>query len=273
MAMESLVRSAGVTPQRPLVLVTGAGVSVASGIPTFRGPRGYWTVGSREYHPQEMATRAAFQAMPREVWRWYLYRRHVCNSAEPNAAHRSAAAIEAVCGDAFAVLTQNVDGLHVRGGCSEERVFEVHGSIDVMRDLESGVRLPLPEHARIRDRGEALSDDLWNLLVNPATGARCRPHVLWFDEAYDEENYRFYSAMGLAAAASLVVVCGTSGAANVPHLAVREALLGGASLIDISPDDNPFRELASRLGDRGLVYDGTAVDGLDELARSLGARP
>src|SRR3954467_12629065 len=59
----------------PVIALTGAGVSAESGIPTFRGKEGYWTVGSREYHPQELATHAAFEAMPWDVWAWYLYRR------------------------------------------------------------------------------------------------------------------------------------------------------------------------------------------------------
>ena len=66
---------------QPVIFLTGAGVSAESGIPTFRGKEGYWTVGSRDYHPQELATHAAFVRMPRDVWAWYLYRRGVCRAA------------------------------------------------------------------------------------------------------------------------------------------------------------------------------------------------
>ena len=73
-----------------IVVLTGAGVSAESGIPTFRGEEGYWQVGSRHYHPQEMATFRAFCDMPDEVWAWYLYRRAVCRATAPNAAHEAA---------------------------------------------------------------------------------------------------------------------------------------------------------------------------------------
>ena len=268
MDVEALVRSVEPSAERPVVLVTGAGMSVASGIPTFRGKEGYWTVGAREYHPQEMATNAAFRQMPREVWRWYLYRRHVCNAAEPNPGHRTCARIEAALGDGFGIVTQNVDGLHVRGGC--RRVFEIHGSIDWMRDLSTGERLPIPDGVGLPDRAAPMTDALWERLVNPSSGARCRPHVLWFDESYDEENYRFDSSMDLAARASLIVVCGTSGAANAPYHAVHMAIDGGAVMVDIGPEENPFRDVARRLGDRGAFFDGGAVEGLARVAAALG---
>ena len=70
-----------------VIALTGAGVSAESGIPTFRGKEGYWTVGAREYHPQELATHEAFTHMPWDVWAWYLYRRGVCRAAQPNTAH------------------------------------------------------------------------------------------------------------------------------------------------------------------------------------------
>ena len=72
-----------------VVSLTGAGISAESGIPTFRGEEGYWTVGARVYQPQELATFGSFEAMPQEVWRWYLYRRAICRAAAPNAAHRA----------------------------------------------------------------------------------------------------------------------------------------------------------------------------------------
>ena len=82
-----------------VVVLTGAGISAESGIPTFRGPEGYWTVGSKEYHPQEMATWAMFTRRPTVVWPWYLYRRAICRAADPNAAHRAVVALERQLGD------------------------------------------------------------------------------------------------------------------------------------------------------------------------------
>src|SRR5512134_3855043 len=95
-----------------IVALTGAGVSAESGIPTFRGKEGYWTIGSQEYHPQELATRQAFRAMPWQVWAWYLYRRGVCLRAQPNAAHHALARLARALPDRLALVTQNVDGLH-----------------------------------------------------------------------------------------------------------------------------------------------------------------
>src|SRR2546426_10737611 len=97
-----------------VIALTGAGVSAESGIPTFRGRDGYWTVGSRDYHPQELATHAAFARMPWDVWAWYLYRRGVCRAAAPNPAHH--ALVRLAAHPRFALVTQNVDGLHRRAG-------------------------------------------------------------------------------------------------------------------------------------------------------------
>ena len=97
-----------------IVVLTGAGISAESGIPTFRGHEGYWVVGSRNYMPEEMATQAMFQRHPEQVWRWYLYRFGVCRNAEPNDAHRALVKLEAAYGDRFRLVTQNIDGLHRR---------------------------------------------------------------------------------------------------------------------------------------------------------------
>ena len=75
---------AGLSGDGPIVALTGAGISAESGIPTFRGPEGYWKIGSKNYQPEELATWSTFSKMPDEVWAWYLYRRGVCRAAEPN---------------------------------------------------------------------------------------------------------------------------------------------------------------------------------------------
>ena len=267
--LRRLLESVRPTPQRPLVVLTGAGISAASGIPTFRGPEGYWTVGSEVFHPQDMATYAAFSQMPREVWRWYLWRRGVCRAADPNPAHEQLVAWERRLGDGFALVTQNVDGLHARAGNTWERTFEVHGSIDRMRDLSTDEVIDIPEDLVVADRDAELPDDVYDQLVNPDTGERCRPHVLWFDEVYDEENFRFYTAMERATRASIFVVCGTSGAAAVPYAAMTAAESAGAVLVDVSPDDNPFREIVRR-HKRGCAIEAVAVDGLARIAEIIG---
>ena len=91
-----------------VLALTGAGISAESGIPTFRGEEGYWTVGSREYRPEEMATFAMYSRNPDEVWQWYLYRRTVCRAADPNPAHDALVTLEQTMGDRFRLITQNV---------------------------------------------------------------------------------------------------------------------------------------------------------------------
>ena len=119
--------------QSPVTVLTGAGISAESGIPTFRGPEGYWTVGSAEYHPQEMATVRMFEQAPDDVWAWYLYRLGVCRRAQPNAGHLALVEMEALLGDRFTLITQNVDGLHLQAGNSPQRTFQIHGNISFMR--------------------------------------------------------------------------------------------------------------------------------------------
>ena len=118
---------------KPVVFLTGAGISAESHIPTFRGEEGYWTVGSKHYHPTELATRQAFSELPMDVWAWYLFRRTVCRRAEPNPGHLLLARLEKHLGERFLLVTQNVDGLHLRAGNSLEKTYQVHGNIDFMR--------------------------------------------------------------------------------------------------------------------------------------------
>ena len=134
-----------------ITVLTGAGISAESGIPTFRGPEGYWTVGSRAYHPQEMATCAMFRQRPDDVWQWYLHRATVCHAAAPHPGHRAIAAMETLVGDRFTMITQNVDGLHQRalqesGLSGLVEIIELHGSIfrDKCFDEDVVVEAPAP---------------------------------------------------------------------------------------------------------------------------------
>jgi NAD-dependent deacetylase len=87
--------------QNRLVVLSGAGISAESGIPTFRGPDGYWTVGSQEYRAEEMATLKMFKMQPEDVWEWYLYRLGVCRNAKPNVAHYAVVRLEQLLRDSF----------------------------------------------------------------------------------------------------------------------------------------------------------------------------
>lgn len=254
-----------------VVVLTGAGVSAESGIPTFRGPEGFWTVGSTVYHPQEMATRAAFRSMPDEVWRWYLYRLGMCRHAQPNPAHRALVDLDRALGDRFLLVTQNVDGLHLRAGSARERTYQIHGNVDFMRCAGRHDRelVPMPDGLPAVDQDAPLADDVRRRLVCPRCGGRTRPHVLWFDEFYDEELYRFESSLRAAAGCAVLVTAGTSGATNLPNQMVMAAMRAGALLIDVNPDDGPFAQAA--LASDGAWLAGSATEKMPPLVQAIAA--
>jgi NAD-dependent deacetylase len=226
------------------IALTGAGISAESGIPTFRGKEGYWTIGAREYHPQELATLHAFRAMPWDVWGWYLYRRGVCRAAAPNPAHAALVSWERALGERFALVTQNVDGLHRRAGSS--RLYPIHGDLDHMRCAAdcSPDRWPIPDALPALGRGEPVTDAVRARLTCPRCGGRARPHVLWFDESYDEPRYHLDTVRGLAGRSAVVVIVGTSAQTNLPWQVVTLARRAGARIVDVNVEDNPFGDLA-----------------------------
>jgi NAD-dependent deacetylase len=274
----------------PIVFLTGAGISAESGVPTFRGPEGYWRVGSRNYQPTEMATARAFAGMPEEVWRWYLYRRGVCRSAAPNAAHRALVSLEQRLDPAateqpdadeprarpnpsrFLLVTQNVDGLHLRAGSSPERTYQIHGNIDFCRCLRGCAPLvrPLPpevSQAWPLDRALTETD---RAALRCGCGAWLRPHVLWFDESYDEPLFRYVSALRAAETAAALIVVGTSGATSLPTRICEAVAVRGAPFVVIDPEPTVFSELAESTA-RGLFLRGTASATLPELVDELAA--
>jgi NAD-dependent deacetylase len=250
-----------------VVALTGAGISAESGIPTFRGTEGYWVVGSRNYLPQEMATREMFDRKPEEVWRWYLYRFGVCRAAQPNAGHAALVALERQLGPRFTLITQNIDGLHRRAG--SRRVFTIHGDAAWVRcAAECGLgRIDQPDLGE-RARETPFGDRERAALTCPRCGGWLRPHVLWFDESYDEENYRFDSTLRAAEAADLLLVVGTSGATNLPMRVGQLCFSGGSALVDVNPEENPFSELAER-SPRGFFARGSATERLPEIVAAL----
>jgi NAD-dependent deacetylase len=250
----------------PWIVLTGAGISAESGVPTFRGKDGYWRVGSKNYHAQELATRAAFERMPEQVWEWYLERRRICRAALPNAAHSSLAALGSELGARLLLITQNVDGLHRRAGSPEHTTYEIHGNLDYMRCARScpGVR-PVPE------LDAASGASISAALACSRCGAPCRPHVLWFDEFYDEEHYRFDSSLRAAASAALLVVIGTTGTTNLPLQICEQALRRGTPLVVIDPEPNVFSERAASESS-GIFLQGNAGRWVPEVMQRLAER-
>jgi NAD-dependent deacetylase len=231
---------------KQITILTGAGISAESGIPTFRGPEGYWTVGAKEYHPQEMATYAMFTKHPDEVWQWYLYRLSVCLDAEPNQAHLALVEIEQILQDRFTLITQNVDNLHIRAGNNPERTFQIHGNIFFMRCVNECQQslVALPQELFPRDKDQPLSVEDKSLLSCPDCGAVTRPHVLWFDESYDEHYFKFESAMAVAEKTDVLIIAGTSGATTLPNHVANMVYQNKGAIIDINIEENSFTKLA-----------------------------
>ena len=260
----------GLAAEGRVLFLTGAGISAESGLPTFRGPEGYWSVGSRNYRPEELATFAAFSAMPAEVWAWYLYRRGVYRAARPNAAHDAITRAEQLLGDRFLLVSQNVDGLHERAGTSLARTHQIHGNVEYcrcddetprLRKLPEGLPLDWPKAKKVGSSEEAL-------LRCCAREEWCRPHVLFFDEYYDEELFRWQSTIDAAQDASVVIVIGTSGATNLPTQVVSIAARRQIPLLVINRDESPFTHVA-RKERMGLFLQGSATEWVPRVVRGI----
>lgn len=209
---------------RRVAVLTGAGISAESGVPTFRDAQtGLWA----RYRPEDLATPAAFARDPRLVWDWYAWRRERVAQARPNPGHQALVALEGRVA-AFTLITQNVDGLHRRAG--SRCVLELHG--DITRSVCSVERR---EVGTWDDTGERPPRC-------PACGAPLRPDVVWFGE----ELPRAALAAAQAAAESCeVFLCvGTSTvvypAAELPFAAQRS----GACVVEVNPDATPLSSSA-----------------------------
>lgn len=276
-----VTRAASVVAERArngrLLVLTGAGISAECGIPTFRGKEGYWTRGSKVYHPMELATHRAFVEQPATVWGWYLYRRSVCRAASPGAGHRAVADMARLLGERFDLVTQNVDGLHARSGVPPERMYEIHGNIDAYRCARACTTRTYPVPERFDDWPKDRIPDAEDLaaLACPACGGPGRPHVLWFDECYDEPRFRAESAMDAAARCDVLVVVGTSGATNLPMQIGALAVARKVPILDVNLEDGPFGDLARRSPGGGVLRAkaGEVLPGLSSaIAGAVGAR-
>jgi len=133
-----------------VAVLTGAGISAESGVPTFRGADGLW----REFKPEDLATPEAFARDPKLVWEWYDWRRGLIAKAAPNAAHKALVQLE-VRKPGFTLITQNVDGLHDMAGSG--KILKLHGDIWRMRCLECRCRRSLRIAPAAGWRGRASS--------------------------------------------------------------------------------------------------------------------
>ena len=184
-----------------LLVLTGAGVSAESGLPTFRDAKGLW-----ENHAVErVASPEGFSEDPALVWRFYSQRRAAALACSPNDGHRALVEIEQRLGDRFMLVTQNVDGLHLQAG--SQRVVELHGNLFTSRCVRCD-RQPFPDEREYV--GELPECDPCR---QSGVRALLRPHIVWFGEQLDPEHFRRVGAfIGEAESKSLVFLAvGTSG--------------------------------------------------------------
>jgi len=257
-----------------VVVITGAGVSIASGLRPYRGAGGRWTEeGTRA---MKKATASYFLRYPEKSWAWHLARRSEVLAASPNAAHDAIADLEMVFGERFTLLTQNIDRLHLRAGSTRERTIELHGYIDGMRctgGCDGVVQVPRGFHPWTVN--DTIEGEHYELLVCPECGLAARPHVLWFDEFYDEEHYGIATAQRAVANASLCITVGTSGGVPVAERLAGIAVKAGATHIDVNPDNNALRRLAFRSGGFAITRDASAglpmiIDAVKRLSTHKG---
>lgn len=210
--------------------ITGAGVSAESGIPTFRGSDGFWTIGSVNYTPQEMATRHMYQTKPIEFLRWYYHRFATYRNHGPNDVHYWLADKN--------MITQNIDGLDGKAG--NQDYIAVHGRLDQMTlfhtqgDDVAAIQTPWDE-VDDTNLDESLLQ-LFKIQQKPELDYSYKPFVLLFDEYYTE-LYRITEAQKRMFDADKIIFMGTSFSVNITQMALEIAMSQNIpiEIVDPSP--------------------------------------
>ncbi|HYE99619.1 MAG TPA: NAD-dependent deacylase [Planctomycetota bacterium] len=233
-----------VAQARAVAVLTGAGISAESGVPTFRGPGGVW----RDRRPEDLATPEAFERDPRLVWEWYAWRRGLIAAAEPNLGHYALVTLEKRAAQ-FTLVTQNVDGLHARAGSRE--VLELHGSLWRTRCLSCG---EVKEDRRV---------PLDRLPPRCACEGVLRPDVVWFGEPLPVDVVR--RAWRALEQCDVLIVAGTSGVVQ-PAASLAEIALGrGAAVVEVNLEPTPLTERAT------VALQGKSGELLPQLLQGPGA--
>jgi NAD-dependent deacetylase len=254
-----------------ITFLVGAGISADSGIPTFRGKDGYWVSGSKNYKAEEIGTYEMFSKASMEVWKWYLYRKSITEKATPNAGHIALVKIEESLGDRFALVSQNVDSLHRRAGNSEERTYLIHGDFDYVRcgDECTSELYPFPKEVSLVDRNkDVITAEEWEALKCPRCGEDLRPHVLWFDESYDEKYYKLNSVLRVAANTGILFILGTSGATTLPRIVTRDVLANNGFVVEVNIDSGYFTETVKN-HKKGIAISQGSSEFLTELESTI----
>lgn len=199
---------------KKIVLVTGAGISQESGIPTFRGKDGHW----RKHDPMKLATIDAFYDDPKLVWEWYEDRRKNILSAQPNAGHKAISDLEKLA--RVVVLTQNIDGLHQRAGSSH--VLELHGSI---------IRIK----CTVCDYHDDITEGFQEFPPLCKCGNILRPDVVWFGESLPMDTWN--KAILEAKGCDVMIVVGTSLVVSPANMLPFYAKQNFAKLIEVNPEE------------------------------------
>ncbi len=221
-----------------VVVITGAGVSTASGIPDFRGPDGVWTKNPAAERLSNIDTFVSSREVREEAWQQLLPRRDV--TVEPNAAHRALAAFERT-GKLTALITQNIDGLHVAAGSDPSLVIEVHGNPRTTRCLRCGHETPTNEVLDRVAAGER--DPHCHAIVDGAPcGGIVKTAVVSFGQALPEQD--FARAELLAKRSELLICVGSTLSVHPVSGLVPKATARGARLVIINADPTPYDDIA-----------------------------
>jgi NAD-dependent SIR2 family protein deacetylase len=248
-----------------VLVITGAGVSAESGIPTFRGKGGYW----RNFDAAKLATPEAFKRDPKLVWEWYRERRQRIRNAMPNAAHEAIAKLRRHA-DEFLLVTQNVDDLHARAGLPNEKMVQIHGDIFVTRcsrcdfshegrgssSAFAALRRDKPEppnHHAVQQHSGRLrsiapnSEDLVPIPRCPKCAALMRPGVVWFGEQLSWNQIQRVETFLDSGPCDVVIVAGTTATFGYIIDWALRASRDGAELVEVNPEETPLSRFATRL--------------------------
>ena len=221
-----------------VTVLTGAGISADSGVPTFRGADGLW----RNFRAEDLATPEAFARDPRLVWEWYNWRRELIATKKPNPAHYAVADLERRLERCW-LITQNVDGLHRTAG--SQKLSEIHGNIWKVRCTRC---------SRVDENREV---PIAILPSCAACGGLLRPHIVWFGESLASEDLdRSYEALGRC---EVLLIIGTSGIVYPAASFAPVAKAAGAFVVEINLDPTPHTELVD------VSLQGRAKDVVPEL--------
>ncbi|KPJ73447.1 MAG: hypothetical protein AMS14_06545 [Planctomycetes bacterium DG_20] len=209
-----------------VTVLTGAGISAESGVPTYRGADGLW----KDFTYDDVAGPAAFARDPQRVWQWHNERRMALKAVEPNAAHRALAELERALtarGGQFRLVTQNIDGLHQAAG--SRSVYELHGTILAIRCSRC------THHRRID------FEEMEAVPSCPSCGWPMRPAIVWFGEMLPTDVWT--AALEAATACDVFLSIGTSAAVYPAAGLIEMAVASGAATIEVNLEPTPASTL------------------------------